>query len=194
MGPGIFRSLGARTGAVRRLHAAAWAMLASLALIPTAAAAQGRQASAESAARLLAPGTVASSTTMDFGTIAVTTAGTVKVNASASPTCTTTGGLVRTGPCTAATFEGRVRWLFPLEITPPSGGTINLTGPGGATMTVDNFTFSPGPGLFNWGANRFLIFNFDGSYSFYTGATLHVGANQTPGTYHGTFQVMLNYD
>jgi hypothetical protein len=192
MGPGIFRSLSARTGAVRRLHAAACAVLVSLALIPTAAAAQGRQASAESDARLLAPGTVASSTTMDFGTIAVTTAGTVKVNAAASPTCTTAGALVRTGPCTAATFEGRVRFLFPLQVTLPTGA-ITLTGPGGATMAVDTFTFSPGPGLLPLFGSYWII-NGDGSYSFYTGATLHVGANQTPGTYHGTFQVMLNYD
>jgi hypothetical protein len=196
MGPGIFRSPGVCTGRARRLRAVACAALACLALVPAAAAAQsaGRPASANSEATLLVAGTVASSTDMNFGTIAVTTAGTVKVSAAASPTCITTGVLVRTGPCTAATFEGRVRWLFPLQITPPSGGAINLTGPGGATMVVDNFTFGPGPGLVNWGANRFLILNFNGSYSFYAGATLHVAANQTPGTYSGTFQIMLNYD
>lgn len=194
MGPGIFRSLGLRTGDARRLRALACAALAGWALVPAAAAAQSRRATADSDARVLAAGTVASSTTMDFGTIAVTSPGTVVLSAAASPTCTASAGLTKTGPCTAAMFEGRVRWLFPLQITPPAGGAIDLTGPGGATMRVDNFTFSPGPGLINWGANRFLIFNFNGSYSFYAGATLHVGANQTPGTYNGTFQITLNYN
>lgn len=193
MGPGFFRSLGSRPGAARRLRALACAALACWALVPVAAAAKNR-AAADSDARILAAGSVASSTTMNFGTIAVTSPGTVVLTAAASPTCTASAGLTRTGPCTAAMFEGHVRFFFPLQYTPPAGGAINLTGPGGATMRVDAFTFATGPGLLNLGGNRFLILNFNGNYSFYVGGTLHVGANQTPGTYNGTFLITLNYN
>jgi hypothetical protein len=168
--------------------------IAALGGVWAGAAAAQETATARMAAVIDTPVIIINSTDMDFGRIVATVPGTVLMTPALSASCTVTGGLVRTGPCQAAKFDGRVRFLFPLQITPPSGNAIDLTGPGGATMRLDNFTFRAGPGLLNLGTNRFLILNLDGSYSFYTGGTLHVGANQLPGVYNGTFEIMLNYN
>jgi spore coat protein U-like protein len=176
----------------------AWRLAIRVVFLSAALAAPARAqetATARMGAVIEQPVIVINTADMDFGQIAYTTSGgTVTLTASASATCTTTGGLIRTGTCRAATFEGDVRFLFLLQVQPPAGNGIDLDGPDGATMRLDNFTFGPGPGVIAWGANRFLIFNLGGSYTFYTGGTLHVGANQTPGVYRGTFEVVLNYD
>lgn len=156
-------------------------------------------ATAQMSAQIDSPIIIIDGNDMDFGTIAArNNSGTVTMTAAASAQCSTTGGLVQTGTCRAATFTGSVSFLFLLRVQGPSGDQIDLSGPGGATMTLDNFTFGAGPGLWDLGTNagsrRFLILNGNGSYSFYAGGTLHVAANQTPGVYTGTFQVQLNYN
>lgn len=61
---------------------------------------------------------------------------------------------------------------------------ISLTGPTGSTpMTVEGFVHS---------ANGTL--NSSGEETFNVGATLNVGANQTPGEYTGTYQVTAAYN
>ncbi len=155
--------------------------------------------SAQVSAQIDAPITLIDGNDMDFGTIAPRgSAGTIVMTSAAAAQCTVTGGLVHTGNCRAATFEGAVRFLFLLRVQGPSGDRIDLTGPGGATMALDNFTFGAGPGVWDLGtgggSRRFLILNADGSYSFYAGGTLHVAANQQPGVYTGTFELQLNYN
>ena len=80
----------------------------------------------------------------------------------------------------------------------PSGDSINLVGPGGATMQLDTFMFnSVAPTVFivQNGANfRFRAEAPDGSYTLYAGATLHVAANQMPGTYTGTFEIRILFN
>ncbi|WP_305096357.1 DUF4402 domain-containing protein [Croceibacterium aestuarii] len=136
---------------------------------------------------------------MDFGNIAPRgNSGTVVMSPGANAQCNTTGGVIHTGTCRAATFEGKVTFLFGLRVTGPTGNQINLSGPGGATMRLDNFTFGSGPGMLDFGvaggSHRFWILNLDGSYTIHAGGTLHVAANQTPGVYTGTFDIRLNYD
>ena len=150
-------------------------------------------------ARIDKPIIVTNTADMDFGKIAYSpTAGTVLMSAAATATCTTTGTLVRTGTCRAAKFEGSVSFLFNLQVTQPAGNSIILSGPSGATMRLDNFTYGAGPGMLDLGQSgtnrRFWILNLNGSYSFYMGGTLHVGTNQTPGVYNGTFRIQLNYN
>lgn len=195
MGPGIIRPsrLGRRTRRTLALTAAAAATC-----VPIHATAQDI-ATARSTALIEQPITVINTDDMDFGKIAYTaTAGTVAMTPAGSATCTATGGLIRTGTCRAARFEGDVRFLFLLQVQQPVGDSILLTGPGGATMRLDTFTYGAGPGLLDFGQSgvnhRFWVLNFDGSYSFYMGGTLHVGANQLPGVYSGTFQIQLNYN
>ena len=46
---------------------------------------------------------------------------------------------------------------------------------------------------FGLASPRFTIASALGNYNFPVGATLEVGANQTPGDYSGTFTITLNY-
>lgn len=81
-------------------------------------------------------------------------------------------------------------------VTLPTGATLTHSTDGTKTMTLTDFTIStdedatPGDPL-----NRTLVdvagVGVDG---FQLGATLHVGADQTPGYYKGTFVVSVNYN
>jgi hypothetical protein len=192
MGPEYRHFARSRARKRLKLRIAACAALAAAACMSAPACAQS--ATAESFANIVIPGTVAATRDMNFGEIVQPSSpGTVTVTAADAATCTASSSLVRTGTCSSARFDGTVRWFFPLQVTPPTPSTITLTGPGGATMTVDNFTIQPGPGLASLFGSYWII-NGDGSYSLFVGGRLHVKANQAPGTYHGTFQIQLNYD
>jgi len=170
------------------------AAMAFAASLSCAAAANGI-ATARMGATIGTPVILVNSADMDFGKIAqASTAGTVILAPGSTSSCTMTGGLIHSGNCHAATFDGQVRFLFALQVTPPAGNSISLTGPGGTSMVLDNFTFRAGSGLLGLTSTRFLILNLDGSFTFYAGGTLHVGANQLPGVYNGTFQIQLNYN
>jgi hypothetical protein len=138
---------------------------------------------------------------MDFGDIIPSaSAGTVVLTPSATPTCTATPSLVRSGPCKAAEFSGTALAGAQLRVRRPNGNSITLTGPGGATMTVTAFTFgSTAPTVYlgnpgNSPNHRFRVDAPDGSYAFYVGGTLNVGATQLPGIYNGTFEIDVTYN
>jgi hypothetical protein len=109
-----------------------------------------------------------------------------------------TGGLIRTGLCSAATFtlmEGN--WSVLIRET--SGGTVTLTGPGAATMPVTDITFNTSDmsaisGGSGWNLGRYLIDTPSGIADFRLGGTLHVAADQTPGVYDGTIVVEVQFD
>lgn len=135
---------------------------------------------------------------MDFGLITPSApGGNVVMTASAAPTCSVTGGLLHTGACRAAKFIGTSFYQAEMRVMRPSGDRIDLTGPGGATMRVQDFTFgstAPTAYLGMNGANaRFRIDAPDGSYLFYVGGTLRVGPTQAPGVYNGSFEVRITY-
>lgn len=179
--------------------AMACALLAGAVLAPLPAAAQQAQGIAIMGAEILDAATLQNDADMDFGRITQSlTAGTVVLPASPAPTCTTTGGLVRTGACRAAVFSGLAFAGADLRVMRPSGNSITLSGPGGATMQVNAFTFgSTGTTVYlgNNGANhRFTVNAADGSFTFYVGGTLQVGATQMPGVYNGSFEVRITYN
>ena len=152
----------------------ALAAAACCALAPAQAAAL-EVATARMAAQIETPVILTNPDDMNFGNIAPRgNSGTVVMTPSASAQCNTTGGIVHTGKCQAATFEGDISFLFFLRVQRPNGDRITLNGPGGATMRLDNFTFGAGPGLFDLGQNganhRFLIFNADGTFTFTSAA------------------------
>lgn len=193
MGPEIFRQL-RRAARGPRAFCKLGLPLAALWL---AAPAQGQvldSETAEIAGVILAPGSLINTADMDFGQIiAGPTAGTVTLSAAASATCTTTGGIVRAGTCRAARFDmfARRNWKVRLRQNTP---TIVLTGPGGATMTVTNVTFSqvglsPAGNGGGWNLGRWNIDSADGFAHFFLGGRLNVGANQAPGVYNGTVLV-----
>ncbi len=183
---------------VAKAVCAVLALLVVTLLAPAPAAAQ-QQETALSRSQIVDPATLRKDADLDFGMIVPrTNSGTVVVTPEAAPTCTTTGGLVRTGPCKAAVFSGTAFYQADLRAMRPSGNSITLTGPGGASMQVNAFTFgSTGTTVYlgNNGANhRFTVNALDGSFTFYVGGTLQVGANQAPGLYNGTFDIRISYN
>lgn len=176
---------------------AAW-----LLLVPNAASAQTRTvetATSNVQAAILEPASLLKTEDMDFGRIAArTTIGTVVMNPATS-ICTPTGGLVHAGICKPAEFAGRGRRNLTARITFPT--SVNLVRTGGGTMLLDNFNFYASPDLVlitNGNGNgvgniRYLIVSTSGMFTMRVGGTLHVGANQAPGTYNGTFNVSVQY-
>jgi Domain of unknown function (DUF4402) len=70
---------------------------------------------------------------------------------------------------------------------------IFITGPG-APMRVHTFVIGSTPtAVLTTTPRRFRINSPTGIFTFPVGATLDVGANQTPGTYTGTWSITLNY-
>lgn len=74
-----------------------------------------------------------------------------------------------------------------------SASTILINGPG-ASMVVRNFTIGSTPtAILGTTPQRFTIGSATGIFAFPVGATLDVGANQSPGVYTGTWDITLNY-
>jgi hypothetical protein len=183
----------ARSLARKRLKPRIAAGAALAAAVCLSAPAHAQSATAQTFASVVTPGTLVASRDLNFGAVVQPSApGTVTVSSANAATCTTTGGLVRTGTCSSAQFDGQADGWSRLQFTQP--GTITLTGPGGATMSVDNFNVQTGSGIIALPFFNLYWITGDGSFSLYVGARLHVGANQTAGTYHGTFQVQMEYN
>jgi hypothetical protein len=91
-----------------------------------------------------------------------------------------------------ARFAGQGRFNQAVTIS-LSSSTILINGPG-ASMLVRNFTIGSTPSvILGTTPLRFRIGNSQGIFAFPVGATLDVGANQTPGTYTGNWNITLNY-
>lgn len=148
-------------------------------------------ANAPTTATIVAPIAITKNVDMKFGNVAVSsTAGTVLMTASATPTRTPSGGVTlptTTGTPTAAKFTVTGEGVYTYAITlPASALTLDEAGVGTATMTVNAFTSTPS-------ATGTLT---AGSQIVYVGATLNVGASQVAGLYENTtgFAVTVNYN
>lgn len=168
------------------------------ALIASPAAAQ-TTASADSQVAIHEPLSILAVQDMDFGQIVTNgSPGTVTLAPTATQTCSVTGTLVRTGPCRAAIFSGYAGWLSTIRIDRMPGNQIVLTGPGGATMVVDNLTYTTDATL-AWQSGsgptyvEYLVL-LDQMYLIRVGGRLNVGVNQPPGVYTGTITAHLNYN
>lgn len=173
--------------------------LAALCALAASPAAAQTTASANSQVAIHEPISVLALQDMDFGQIVTDgTTGTVTIVPNPTQTCNVTGALVRSGPCRAAIFSGYAQWLSTIRVQRMPGNQIVLTGPGGATMTVDNLTYTSDAALIPWGSSptyvQYLVIAGDGMYLFRVGGRLNVGVNQQPGVYTGTITVQLNYN
>jgi hypothetical protein len=176
------------------------ALIVAAALAPLPAAAQQRAVGqAVSRGEILDPMTLNNDADMDFGRIVPGTAnGTVVMTPNGSSTvasCTTTSGIVRTGNCRAAFFDGNVPFIFNLQITKPAGNQVTLTGPAGATIRLHDFTFAKGTGLMLGGSltdPNYLVIG--GAFSVYVGGTIDVARTQRAGIYTGNFTLTFNYN
>lgn len=141
---------------------------------------------------------VVKSQDMDFGEIVVATgAGTIVMNPAASPTCTVTGGIIKTGVCQPAEFVGAGRLNRLVRVRIPASARMDVTNAGGATMRIDDMTVSGTPDSLvirqNVRTYRLLVLTLNGLFQFRVGGTLRVGAAQAPGTYTGNFEIDVQY-
>ncbi|MCL4671920.1 MAG: DUF4402 domain-containing protein [Sphingomonadaceae bacterium] len=146
---------------------------------------------------LVKPLSIVKSEDLDFGTIIPDTGGTVVLDPTATPTCTVTGGVIRSGVCQPAEFVGAGSVLQLVRVRIPPNARMTVTNATGATMRVDNMTVNGTPDLLvvrlNQRSFRFIILHPSGIFYFRVGGTLNVGANQAQGTYTGTFDVDIQY-
>jgi hypothetical protein len=183
---------------------AAWALLGALALAsptPVLAQAVSDNATADSIVAIMQPGTLTKLADMDFGQIAQpSVAGNVTMSPN-FPTCTPSAGIIHMGACQPARFAvlGRKNWL--VRIRNMEGGTIVLTGPGGATMTVSmlslgttDMTPAPGGGGPPGSFGRQQITSDSGGAEFRIGGRLNIAANQMQGAYTGTMTIQVLFN
>jgi spore coat protein U-like protein len=129
---------------------------------------------------------------LNFGrVIRGNTAGTVTIEPNG--TRTKTGGVILNGTGhQPARFAGMGTFNQRVDVS-LGANQIFITGPG-APMRVHTFVVGSTPtAVLTTTPRRFYIASASGIFNFPVGATLDVGANQTPGTYTGTWTITLNY-
>jgi Domain of unknown function (DUF4402) len=129
---------------------------------------------------------------LNFGQILRgSTAGTVTIAPDGART--KTGGVTLTGTgFQPAEFAGMGTNNQRVDVSLGSN-SIFITGPG-APMRVRTFVMGSTPtAVLTTTPRRFRINSVTGIFVFPVGATLEVGANQTPGTYTGTWTITLEY-
>lgn len=198
----VRRALGALLGCALFLLAATPAA----AQVAGSAPPGGVQSTAGARSVVVAPATLIKVDDLDFAKIApAASPGTVTVNP-VNSTCTTTGPILHTGVCRAASFAGMGTKNMTVRIG--AANVTNLTGPG-ATMVLDTIRIDTSPdlqflgntnsngkgiGLTTGGGNqKFKIVSSTGIFSFRIGGTLHVNANQAPGVYNGSVSITVQY-
>ena len=160
----------------------------AMALLPgtALAAPAGSTTNGTAQAVILTPLTIVAENALSFGQLTrPTAAGTVVL--SPSGTITTTGGVLTS---TAIT-----------QTTPRGPGTFVLVGEAGRLFSIDLPTVAilrQGPRNMRLGAFRSnwtsgAVFSATRTYALSVGATLNVGANQTIGTYTGSYAVTVTY-
>lgn len=179
------------------------AMALAMALGFAASAAHGQSSTpVQVNTTILTPLSLVKDSDMVFGNIVrPAAAGTVVLTPSATASCSTTNGLIRSGTCQAATFLG---WGAPNQVIRmrfTSGTSITLSNGLGQTMTVTNRSVDGSPGITHLSGNvnsngviRYRILSANGMFDFRVGGRLNVAANQALGHYVGTFTVELEYD
>lgn len=140
----------------------------------------------ESTARtiILRPLTIQKIEDLDFGTITVTTAGTIVLDPLAGTVATTGGVIGVAGSPHAAHFVGAASGNSVVNIKIPKQ-PVTLTRLGGTqTMTLTRLTLDSPDKRTMAGST---------SFEFKVGGTVNVGASQADGNYLGTFTVTVQY-
>lgn len=153
------------------------------------------QETADAEITVVTPLSFISTDDLNFGDIIPSNqAGQVRMTADGNRTATN-GIILVGGNQQAGGFAGQGAFFQIVEIS-LGANTTQITGPG-APMTVRNFTIlstvANNGVILNTNPRRFRITSPTGIFIFGIGATLDVGANQTPGRYSGTWDITLNY-
>jgi hypothetical protein len=130
---------------------------------------------------------ITSATALGFGSfVPDTTAATVVIAPQSASFRSRTGNISLldsgAGAPSTVSLSGAPNMTFSVNL--PSS-PVTLSGPNSSAMTMTNFTS-------NLGAAKGTI-GGGGTSSFLVGATLNVGASQTPGSYSGSFSVTVSY-
>lgn len=161
-------------------------MLALCALCASAAPALASTPTSQATgnALIIHPVTVTKVSDMDYGDVAVTTAGTAVLEPNADA-FSTTGGVTKVGGSPhCAEFAGAAQSSSVVNIKiPTQASTLTRVG-GTETMTVTNWTLQ--------GQSKRTLAKAE-SFTFRVGGTLNVAAGQVQGTYVGTFDVSVQY-
>ena len=166
---------------VPRLVAAALALCAPA----TMAAAVTPASQSTSNATIILPMSVTKLRDMDFGSLAVTTAGTAVLDPDSDMLAVTGGATTVGGSPHCAQFVGAAQSNSVVNIKVPNQPST-LTRVGGTeTMTASNFTLQGG-------LSKRALAKAD-SFTFRVGATLNIAAGQVEGVYAGTFNVTVQY-
>lgn len=149
----------------------------------------------DASATVVTPLSFISTDDLNFGLIIPSNVdGVVEMRSDGSRTAT--NGIVLVGGSQQpGGFAGQGQFFQIVEISVGSA-TTQLNGPG-APMNVRAFsvlsTSNNGGVILNTNPRLFRIGSGTGIFAFGVGATLEVGANQTPGVYSGTWSITLNY-
>lgn len=192
---GVSTCSGRFSPAIRALCAAL--SLVGTALLATPAAAKGSVISTQAIAKTIVVAQLSffKVDDLNFGKIiAGTTAGTVTVTPTGSRSATGGAKLASDPTVKPARFAGKGSRNQTVVIAVLSN-TSTLTRVGGTQkMTMDTFVIGSSPtATLTTAPLAFSIAAPTGIFTFPVGATLRVGANQTPGTYSGTFTITLAY-
>ncbi|MFM2409567.1 MAG: hypothetical protein RL481_395 [Pseudomonadota bacterium] len=183
-------------GAIRLKYGARFACATLVAVWAIAAPARAETEAVDAQVAIVTPGQFIKVEDLHFGVVLPgATAGTVVM--AANGTRTRTGGVTLAGNLHhPAEFAGRKpgNGNAPVSIS-VGANTIQLTGPG-APMTVRLFrgNTNPAQNLTITPRNFQVQGQSNGTFELKVGATLDVNANQTPGTYSGTWTITLDYN
>lgn len=127
---------------------------------------------------------ISNNSALVFGSFAAGSGGTVTV--STSGTCSAGGSVIIVVPdCAAASFTVTGDPNFSYFIDLPADNFVTLSGPG-SDMKITSFSSNPAE------ANGLL--SAGGSQNVSVGGTLTIGNGQAPGSYSGSFSVIVNYN
>ena len=130
------------------------------------------------------PLTLAKLADMDFGNLAITSAGTAIIDP-VSNTISATGGVILSGGTPhAARFAGSTFSSAVVNIKIPNRAVTLVRIGGTETMIVDNFTLD--------GQSKRTLAQA-GVFEFNVGATVHPAVGQLEGVYTGIFDVTIQY-
>lgn len=175
----------------RRFAKAAMGIALAASLCVTAQA----QETGDASATVVTPLSFISTDDLSFGQIIPSNvAGEVRMTSDGNRTATN-GIILVGGSQQPGGFAGQGSFFQIVEIFLGSED-IQITGPGAAMRVKDFSILSSATAngvILNTNPRRFRITSGTGIFAFGIGATLEVGANQTPGTYSGTWDITLNY-
>ncbi|QIB67075.1 DUF4402 domain-containing protein [Kineobactrum salinum] len=127
---------------------------------------------------------ISNNSALVFGSFAAGSGGTVTVNTSG--TCSAGGSvIIVVADCAAAGFTVTGDPNFSYSIDLPADNFVTLSGPG-SDMKVTSFSSDPtaANGLLSAGGSQYVS----------VGGTLVIGNGQAPGSYSGSFSVIVNYN